>query len=152
MNMCSRALPPSTGLQSTDSSSLKHMQMSLVLELCLKPFGNLVNSTEEARAPKGVYLTHNISAMRTARSCVCATLFTCFSVLDNSSLQSGWQDELECACECEREHISYCFKPVKNIRAVFLNSGQCITNKTEVSHGIKQTIRCLLELCHTLYR
>jgi len=53
------------------SYRLKNMQISLVPESCSKPVWKPVSSAEVAKANKAVYLIHNISAIRPARSCVC---------------------------------------------------------------------------------
>lgn len=51
--------------------SLKNMQISIVLVFYSKPVWNLMNSAEDAKATKAVYLNHSISAIRLTSSCVC---------------------------------------------------------------------------------
>lgn len=117
---------------------------------------------------KAVYLIHSISGNRPVRTCVCGYLkawftspewiyCTYFSVsvnwsgcagnhLSNLCEEMGW---LICAYVCETNHMSFCFKPVGNIKSVFWNMCWHISEK-KVSHSIKQAVRCLLEPCHTL--
>lgn len=64
--------------------------MSLVLEFCAKPFWNLVNSAEEAKATKAVYLSHSQHLSDKANQELCVSVgertihVTCFCVPVNS--------------------------------------------------------------------